>query len=92
MQNNCFGKKYNFINVDERVNDNDVMDGILYVCDNDKLFQLKCPCGCGEIITGQLFPCESPRWKVIGNSMTPSINRLTGCRSHFQITNGITHQ
>lgn len=87
----CIGKKYVFINVDERVSEKDVAQGIVYVCENDKLFQLKCPCECGDTITGQLKPLPKPSWSVNGNSMTPSIKRLTGCESHFTITNGITH-
>lgn len=87
----CIGKAYIFIDVQEQVNDCDVKEGTVYVCENDKLFQLKCPCGCGDIIKGQLFPLPKPRWKVTNNSMSPSIQREVGCRSHFTITNGITH-
>lgn len=89
----CLGKKYVFINVDERVSEKDIAMGVVYVCENDKLFQLKCPCECGDTITGQLFPLEHPRWivNIYTKSMTPSIERLTGCKSHFTITNGITH-
>lgn len=83
--------KYIFTHVFEQVAQDSIKNGIVYVCDNEKLFQLKCPCGCGETITGQLFPCERPRWTIVGNSITPSINRTTGCKSHFSITNGIVY-
>lgn len=87
----CIGKKYIFQNIDERINYDDVKEGIVYVCDSEKLAQLKCSCGCGDVIYINLIQETKPKWQVKGNSITPSVNRTTGCRSHFTITNGITH-
>lgn len=86
------GIQYSFINVDESVIQ--LMDGFVYVCNKEKVAQLKCPCGCNDIIYLNLIPDENPqrtepRWKIVGNTITPSINRTIGCRSHFQIINGI---
>jgi hypothetical protein len=84
------GTKYSFINVQESVVQ--LMDGFVYVCDNEKVAQLKCPCGCGDIIYLPMIEGDRPQWKVNGNSISPSINRQVGCRSHFTITNGIVNQ
>lgn len=83
------GKQYKFEHVGESPSDYEVNEGVVYVCDLDKVFQLKCPCGCGDTIKGQLYPLESPSWKVQGNSLSPSIDRTVGCKSHFTITNGV---
>lgn len=48
---------------------------------------LKCPDGCGEIITINLDPASGPSWKLYQsgghNSLYPSVDLTSGCRSHF---------
>jgi len=82
------GAKYIFKNVEERPEKID--EGIVYVCLPDMVAELKCPCGCRDDIELNLVDVK-PSWKVNGNSITPSINKLYGCKSHFTITNGVTH-
>lgn len=55
--------------------------------------RLRCPCGCEEIILLSLSSSRSPRWQVsldwLGRpSISPSVRRLDGCRSHFWIRSG----
>lgn len=64
--------------------------GIVYVCRNDARADFKCPCECGAIISLTLAE-GTPKWEIIGNTIKPSINRFVGCKSHFTITNGLTH-
>jgi hypothetical protein len=50
-----------------------------------------CPCGCKETLHISLYPDGRPRWKLTENadrtiSITPSVWRKVGCRSHFYIT------
>lgn len=57
---------------------------------------LICPCGCGDIIELNLLAVVRPRWEVIEHpkglvSLTPSVKRLKGCRSHFWIRRGQVH-
>ena len=52
----------------------------------------KCPCGCRTDIYLNLLKDSSPRWRFEINtkkeiSISPSINRTVGCRSHFFIQN-----
>jgi hypothetical protein len=54
---------------------------------------LKCPCGCEDIIMLSLNKKEFPSWSVkkdkIGRaSISPSIHKLDGCKSHFLIKKG----
>ncbi len=47
-----------------------------------------CPCGCGETLHMNLQADTRPRWAVALNandtvSLTPSVWRKVGCRSHF---------
>lgn len=48
---------------------------------------LICPCGCGATIALNVLPDDSPRWRlhehVDGPTLTPSVWRTAGCRSHF---------
>lgn len=49
---------------------------------------MKCPCGCGADIDLSLLKGLKPRWSVEFNtkgtiSITPSIWRKRGCKSHF---------
>jgi hypothetical protein len=47
-----------------------------------------CPCGCGDILQMSLHHEGRPRWKITIHangtvSLSPSINRMVGCKSHF---------
>jgi len=51
-----------------------------------------CPCGCGDVIRLNLSDKERPCWALqfIDDIPTirPSINKLSGCKSHFFIRDG----
>lgn len=52
-----------------------------------------CPCGCDELIQLNLLPDARPRWSVERladgtASITPSVWRVAGCRSHFFLRRG----
>ncbi|MFN4175538.1 DUF6527 family protein [Phenylobacterium sp.] len=54
---------------------------------------LLCPCGCGETLHLRFFGERRPRWQVRHDargraSVTPSVWRQAGCRSHFILTSG----
>ena len=53
---------------------------------------LRCPCGCGADIQLPMSMGADPCWRVSGSndkpSLWPSINRTTGCRSHFFLRRG----
>lgn len=54
-----------------------------------------CPCGCGEIVMLSLISTDRPSWsarlqKNGAISLSPSIWRTRGCRSHFFIHGGKT--
>jgi hypothetical protein len=53
----------------------------------------RCPCGCESVISLPLRPPHQPRWRFgadrIGRpTLTPSVWRNSGCRSHFWIEHG----
>lgn len=52
-----------------------------------------CPCGCGETLHMNLQPGTSPCWSFRGHpdgspSLSPSVWRKVGCRSHFFLRGG----
>jgi hypothetical protein len=52
-----------------------------------------CPCGCGEVIELNLLKQTRPSWSVHEHpdktiSVTPSVWRQMGCRSHFVLRCG----
>lgn len=52
-----------------------------------------CPCGCGERIELNLLPQVRPRWSAEEHedhtvTLTPSVWRQSGCRSHFILRRG----
>lgn len=53
---------------------------------------LVCPCGCGATIALNALPDDSPRWRLYesaaGPTLSPSVWRSTGCRSHFILRRG----
>lgn len=69
--------------------------GIIYIIDEDNPWYaaMLCPCGCGELIRLCLQEDVSPSWKLKYHdnktvSLSPSIWRTHGCRSHFFIRHG----
>lgn len=57
------------------------------------LIQFKCPCGCNTIVNLNLIENASPRWRYFIDkkkriTIRPSVNRLVGCKSHFNIVDG----
>lgn len=53
---------------------------------------MECPCGCGQSIQLPLSGDDGPRWSVSGTprapTLTPSVHRMTGCRSHYILRRG----
>ena len=52
-----------------------------------------CPCGCGETLYMNLQKDSRPRWSVSHHSdksvsLSPSVWRKVGCRSHFYLHKG----
>lgn len=52
-----------------------------------------CPCGCRSLIQLSLLSDSSQKWKVFLNnknkiSLSPSIHRKIGCKSHFYLHKG----
>lgn len=52
-----------------------------------------CPCGCGETISLSLIPTDRPSWRAHLHrkgliTLSPSVWRTKGCRSHFFIRSG----
>ncbi|WP_236819161.1 DUF6527 family protein [Alicyclobacillus ferrooxydans] len=52
-----------------------------------------CPCGCGEVLHMSLHPDGRPRWELTRHpdgtvSLSPSVWRKVGCRSHFFLERG----
>jgi len=53
----------------------------------------RCPCGCDSVISLPLRPPHQPRWQCSADpvgrpTLTPSVWRNSGCRSHFCIERG----
>lgn len=54
---------------------------------------MKCPCGCGEVLTLSLMKNHTPSWtlkvdKFSRATLSPSIWKQDGCKSHFWIRKG----
>lgn len=54
---------------------------------------MQCPCGCGDTLQLSLHPDASPRWTLRRHwdgapTVSPSIWRRAGCRSHFLLQHG----
>ena len=52
-----------------------------------------CPCGCQKPVWLNLLKGHRPRWSVLVSAkglptVSPSINRQVGCRSHFFLRSG----
>lgn len=54
-----------------------------------------CPCGCEETLQVSLLPDAKPRWRLVEHvddgtiSLSPSVWRTVGCRSHFFLRRGM---
>lgn len=60
------------------------------------LAALKCPCGCGDTIQLPMMAGQRPRWTLAAKrarlpSLSPSVDRTVGCRSHFWMRQGKIH-
>src|SRR5437660_574254 len=53
--------------------------------------KLRCPCGCGELLSINLDPQAGDSWKLLVREgkvcLFPSVWRDTGCESHFNLWN-----
>ena len=54
---------------------------------------MRCPCGCGDQIELLLIKEAKPRWDIALTasgqpSLSPSVWRRTGCKSHFWLRRG----
>jgi hypothetical protein len=54
---------------------------------------MRCPCGCADVIELLVIAEAKPRWDVSTDSkgrpsLSPSVWRKTGCRSHFWLRDG----
>ena len=86
--------RYRAERTDEVPDDPEV--GVLYVVGegaHEWYAVLRCPCGCGETLVMSLLADARPRWRVLVDaagvpSLSPSVNRLIGCRSHFFLRSG----
>lgn len=90
MEDNSKGKSFTFIEVVIPIDEN-IQPGVVYWCPDDYRIDLVCPCGCNEVITLNTLADTKPCWSIQGNSIKPSINRIVGCKSHFTITNSLSH-
>lgn len=69
-------------------------DRVYAIGENGHLWHvmLVCPCGCGATIALNALPDDSPRWRLYENAegptLSPSVWRTTGCRSHFILRRG----
>lgn len=56
------------------------------------LAMLKCPCGCGDVISLPMSANAKPCWRANIQdgkpSLSPSVHRTTKCRSHFVLKAG----
>lgn len=83
------------------VDDDDIPDQIandvIYkvgLPDNNWLAVMNCPCCCGaKLELNLLTDSYSPRWTLVestngGATLSPSVNRIVGCKSHFFLRGG----
>jgi|SRR6267142_1078504 len=87
-------KKYRSVRVEEMPDT--VKPLTIYLCGEGEYLwaaAMICPCGCEEIINLNLLKSIRPRWAVQEHldgtvTLTPSIWRQNGCRSHFLVRHG----
>ncbi len=66
---------------------------IIGVPGNEWLAAMTCPCGCQSTLLLNLLPDEMPNWKFSvapdgAVTLSPSVWRQIGCRSHFFVRSG----
>jgi hypothetical protein len=59
----------------------------------DRWVHLLCPCGCKDLISLNLMTSHRPFWALTWHgdgtvSVMPSVDKNSGCRSHFFVTKG----
>lgn len=82
--------------IPDNPNPNILKQNIVYVVGEKRFIKwayVKCPCGCNDLIMLSLNKNRFPSWSVkqdkLGRaSISPSINKLDGCKSHFLIKKG----
>lgn len=56
---------------------------------------MTCPCGCGEIVELSLSKASRPHWKLRLDkgkpTLSPSVWRNVGCKSHYWVRRGQVH-
>lgn len=62
--------------------------------EKDRWLYLRCPCGCEDLISVNLMKSVQPFWTLQKHinrtiSLWPSVNKTTGCRSHFFIRHSL---
>ena len=70
---------------------------VVYIVGENQYFWaavMLCPCGCKQTLFMPLTINDSPKWSFVVHidktvSLTPSIYRITGCKSHFYLRNGL---
>ena len=68
-----------------------VKNNIVYIIGEENFewcLVFQCPCGCQDIIYLNLLTDTRPCWRIEKHekecfSISPSINRIVGCKSHF---------
>ncbi len=89
-----FQPKYGYLYIEDLPKT--FVSNIVYLIgEKENLWQaaLICPCGCNSIIQLNLLKESRPRWKVYFDkknnlSLSPSIHKTSGCKSHFFLTKG----
>lgn len=82
--------------IPENPNPENLKKNIVYIVGGERYVKwayMKCPCGCNEPIMLSLNKNSFPSWTVkqdkLGRAtISPSINKLDGCKSHFLIKKG----
>lgn len=82
--------------IPDNPNPENLKKNIIYVVGDKKYVKwayIKCPCGCNNSIMLSLNKNSFPSWSVkqdkLGRAtISPSINKLDGCRSHFLVKKG----
>lgn len=73
-----------------------INNSIIYIVGENELewlAVLRCPCGCNDVIQLNLLKESSPSWNFFRHkneriTISPSINRIVNCKSHFSILKG----
>jgi hypothetical protein len=87
---------FKIVFVDIQPERDNVLRKRIYIIRNyglSKWVVMKCPCGCDEILTLSLMKNFKPNWKIKIDkkkriTISPSIWKQDGCKSHFFIING----